>query len=253
MCAGMLYPNLGYAQEEETTLDTFLWEEGIDAAESWEENSDYMALSESQLRSFNDSLRQAYLKDPDYAYDRAQQRNEFFQEAKRSFWQSIADFFRKKRLGDVSLIQVLLALVMIFTVFFVVLSLLGVSVGQIFKRKAQDIHLFEEEQSEDLQNLDFDALLKEAESKGDYRRGVRLLYLETLKMLGEKGIIAYAKSRTNYEYLLSMQGHNLYTDFESLTLKYDYVWYGNFDIDGAGFQQMRNTFRHFQTQLNGKA
>jgi hypothetical protein len=212
------------------------------------QNSD-SELAVPELRSFDKEKLEAYATNPEYSYSQrfqAAQKAKELEEASRA---RIRRFFSKNRIDSVNLLEMILALVVVFTVFFVALSLLGVNVRSLFKKRAQAIEVHDEELAEDLRELNFDQLLAQAKAQGNYRRGVRLLYLETLKMLGEKHLIQFARHKTNYEYLLSLQGHPLYDDFERLTLQFDYVWYGNFDIDKAGFAKMTETFRHFQTNL----
>ncbi|MEZ4687136.1 MAG: DUF4129 domain-containing protein [Bacteroidia bacterium] len=209
-------------------------------------------MRKPELRSFDIEKLDRYVSDPMYSYSERHRAAQKAQEVEDAFWANVERFFSKNRIGSVNLTEMILALVVVFTVFFVALSLLGVNVRSLFKRRAQEIPLHDEELAEDLRELDFDQLLAHAKGQQDYRRGVRLLYLETLNMLGEKNLIQFARHKTNYEYLLSLQGHRLYDDFERLTLQFDYVWYGNFDIDEAGFDRMTNTFRHFQSNLNIK-
>ncbi|MFK7970490.1 MAG: DUF4129 domain-containing protein [Bacteroidia bacterium] len=205
--------------------------------------------AEPELRGFDQDKLEAYYNDTNYKYGKKFRLAEKQQQAKDAFWSKLGDFATKDRVANVNFLQMLLAAIVVFTVFFVALNILGVDIRRLFKRQAQQIAVHDEELAEDLRELNFDQLLDQASGKGDFRRGVRLLYLETLKMLTEKNTIRYAKHKTNYEYLLAMRNHPLYEDFELLTLRFDYVWYGNFKIDQAGFDQVTKTFRHFQQNL----
>lgn len=209
-------------------------------------------LEPAEVRSFDSDKLEEYYSNPEYSYGKRFRLEQKRQELDDAFWANVRRFFSKNRVGDASLFEIILAIVVVFSVFFVALSLLGVDVRKIFKKRSQEIGIPQEELTEDLRELDFDQLLTQSRKQGDYRRGVRLLYLETLKMLSEKNIIRYAKYKTNYEYLLSMRKHPLFADFETLTLQFDYVWYGNFEIDEAGFDTMTKTFRHFQSNLTSK-
>ena len=202
------------------------------------------------VRQFDQEKLEAYYSNEQYGYGKKFRRLEQQQLAKDAFWARIRRFLTKDRVGEASLLEILLAIVVVATVFFVVLSFLGVDVRRLFKKRGQDIVLPDEELAEDLKELDFDQLLAQAQQQNDFRRGVRLLYLETLKMLADRNLIRYAKHKTNYEYLLSLRSSPLYDDFERLTLQYDYVWYGDFAIDQEGFGRMRQTFRHFQGTIN---
>lgn len=94
-------------------------------------------------------------------------------------------------------------------------------------------------------NADYDKLITLAVSKGNYRAAVRYHYLQTLQKLTLKGIIQFAPDKTNYQYVNEMSGKLYKTAFASLTLHYEYVWYGEFEIDDIIFGALQNKFKQF--------
>ena len=95
---------------------------------------------------------------------------------------------------------------------------------------------------------DFDALIRTALQNSNYRQAVRYQYLRTLHILADKNFIELAPDKTNFQYVREIANRNHQNDFASLTLNYEYVWYGEFDIDKNIYQKIENNF----TSLNQK-
>jgi len=108
------------------------------------------------------------------------------------------------------------------------------------KNIESDIAVVEEENASDP-----DSLLRHAIKSGNYRLAVRYLYLQSLKRLSEKKFIEINTNKTNYEYVTEIRRHKFANEFASLTLQYEYVWYGEYPVDERLFEQIQNGFAHF--------
>ena len=89
------------------------------------------------------------------------------------------------------------------------------------------------------------AQLRNAIKNGNYRMAVRYLYLQTLSRLAERKFIEINTNKTNYEYVTEVRKHKFANEFASLTLKYEYVWYGEYPVDGKLFEQIQTGFVQF--------
>lgn len=96
---------------------------------------------------------------------------------------------------------------------------------------------------------DYDRLIDNAIKEKDYRLGVRYLYLKSLQKLSEKGVINFAVDKTNYQYVRELNGKAYKNTFATLTLNYEYVWYGEFDIDQIIFIKLQTEFKQFYNQI----
>ena len=108
------------------------------------------------------------------------------------------------------------------------------------KNIASDIAVVAEENANDP-----DSLLRSAIRSGNYRLAVRYLYLQSLKRLSEKKFIEINSNKTNYEYVTEIRKHKFANEFASLTLQYEYVWYGEYPVDERLFEQIQNGFTQF--------
>jgi hypothetical protein len=89
--------------------------------------------------------------------------------------------------------------------------------------------------------LTADSALKRAQevsSAGDYRSAVRYLYLSSLLILEERGLLNYDRTRTNREYLRSVSHRpELAATLRDVVDVFDRVWYGHQALDEASYDQ----------------
>jgi hypothetical protein len=97
-----------------------------------------------------------------------------------------------------------------------------------------------ESDSDDL--LTSQGAFKRAENlsmQGDYRNAIRYLYLSSLLMLDEQGVMRYDRSRTNREYLRSVSSRpELANPLRDVIEVFDRTWYGFEAVD-------ENTYRSY--------
>jgi hypothetical protein len=73
--------------------------------------------------------------------------------------------------------------------------------------------------------------------QGDYRNAVRFLYLSSLLVLDEQGLLRYDRSRTNREVLRSVASRpDLANPLRDVVDVFDRVWYGYEPVDEQTFQ-----------------
>jgi len=74
-------------------------------------------------------------------------------------------------------------------------------------------------------------------TQGDYRNAVRYLYLSSLLILDEHGVLRYDRSRTNREYLRSVSSKpELAKPLSDVIDVFDRVWYGFDSVDDETYQ-----------------
>jgi Domain of unknown function (DUF4129) len=75
---------------------------------------------------------------------------------------------------------------------------------------------------------------------GDYRTGVRYLYLAALLRLDERGLLRYDRALTNREYLERLRDNpRLQAALAQVVETFDRVWYGYAPLDQAAFDAYR--------------
>ncbi|MCK0161993.1 DUF4129 domain-containing protein [Allomuricauda sp. F6463D] len=128
--------------------------------------------------------------------------------------------------------------------FFVKSNMQGVGKN---KKNPNVVSLSEDEHI--IKNEDIQQLIKNALNDKNYRLAIRYYYLFILQLLSEKELIDWQQQKTNDDYLEELSESNLKNAFGKTTLLYDYVWYGEFEIDRERYQQAEVVFESLKNTL----
>lgn len=127
---------------------------------------------------------------------------------------------------------------MVLAAVLLVFSLLYIS-RSLSRSLVQDAQM-EGENGEDDSLLTSKGALQRAHTlstQGDYRSAVRYLYLSSLLVLDEQGLLRYDRSRTNREYLRSVSSRpELANPLKDVIDVFDRVWYGYESVDEETYQ-----------------
>lgn len=115
------------------------------------------------------------------------------------------------------------------------------------EQKKSEILFTDEEQI--IKNEDINALITEAVKQQDYRLAIRYYYLLAIKELSQHNIIEWQQQKTNKDYIKEIQTNTLQTQFEKITRIYDYVWYGEFEVDAIKFENLKLDFINLNKQV----
>lgn len=125
--------------------------------------------------------------------------------------------------------------------------------GMSFFRKPQLIEGLTEVAEEDLHSAaEYEEKIRAAVAAGETRQAIRWWYLYTLFQLAGRELIVPGREKTNNDYLRSMRSSPLYKKFATLTLDYEYIWYGGFEVSPENFSTIHQEFRDFNNAI-GKA
>lgn len=115
-------------------------------------------------------------------------------------------------------------------------------------KKAKDI-IAEVEEEVITPESDFDGLIRQALQSGNYRQAIRYQYLRSLHQLAAAGLVTLAPDKTNFQYVSELGDAAQRQAFVSLTLHYEYVWYGEFDISKEIYDKIETTFINFNQKI----
>jgi hypothetical protein len=121
----------------------------------------------------------------------------------------------------------------------------------VFQRKSKSNKRAEAEVEEETIDgeTDFGMLIRQALQNGNYRLAVRYQYLRSLHLLAAKNLLELAPDKTNFQYVREISNSNQQNAFAALTLNYEYVWYGEFDIDKNNYQKIEANFISLNQKL----
>jgi hypothetical protein len=122
------------------------------------------------------------------------------------------------------------------------ISLFSKEATSSFDNEENDTH-------EDIFRLSYSELIKKAEAANSYRVAVRLIFLQTLKLLTDTNHIQYQPDYTNLNYLQQLHQSKLYSDFSKITRRYEYVWYGKFEVSADVYAAIKKDFLLLQNKI----
>lgn len=96
---------------------------------------------------------------------------------------------------------------------------------------------------------DFDGLIRNALQSGNYRQAVRYQYLRTLHVLADKHFVELSPDKTNFQYVREIANYKHQQEFAALTMHYEYVWYGEFNIEKNIYDRIENNFTSFNQKI----
>lgn len=139
-------------------------------------------------------------------------------------------------------IYTLSILLTIFVIYLIVRAIMNKEGSWTFGRSSDKKVIQFDEIEQNIHTTDFQRLIHESEKNGEQRLTVRYYYLWLLKLLSEREIIEWDIEKTNSDYQNEIKDGEIKTDFSYLSYLYDYIWYGEFDIDQPTFDKAKATF-----------
>lgn len=151
-------------------------------------------------------------------------------------------------LFNLPVIKIILWILAACFIGFVLYKLFG---ANIFRRNRK-YNSISPDQSEDENVSDvlvYEKLIIQAVANKNFRLAIRYFYLQTLQKLADAGVVRLSADKTNYQYVNELGNRSYKNDFAAVTSKYEYVWYGKFDISEEIFNKLSGDFKNFSNKL----
>lgn len=200
-----------------------------------------------EARTFEKNFKKKYT-DSDFIYET--------KPAEKTWWDSfkewLASILRKiftfsnpqASLNFVAMLFKIVAILIIIVVIYLIVKALINKEGQwIFGKNAQKRTIYYSDAEKNIHLLDFEKLIKESISSGQKRIAVRYYYLWLLKIMAQNHYIEWDIEKTNSDYLYELKNPVHKEEFNYLSYLYNYVWYGEFEIDETIFIKTENRFK----------
>jgi len=226
----------------------------MDSLEYDSSRPDYSASSDStkiHIRSFSPEQLEELKNDPDLQYTEVPTIAEsLWSRIKRWILGIIRYLFNKAADGTASLnwVKVLFYIGGIAALIVVIMMLLKVNAFKIFY-SGDGASVRHNVIEENIHEMDFEKLIQEALQQKDYRKGVRLIFLFSLKMLSDKHYVVWEQGKTNHDYVAELAESDLKHGFNELSFYFDYAWYGNFSINADTFGKVQSLFSTWRAKV----
>lgn len=119
---------------------------------------------------------------------------------------------------------------------------LKMDTGELLFEKKLTAQAFMSDDEELIKHQDIQSLIEKAISAGNYRLAIRFYYIFALQKMSGKELIDWQVQKTNHEYIHEVKDVNIRKQFRRITDIYDYIWYGNFEVDEQSFEKAQSTF-----------
>lgn len=200
------------------------------------------------VRHFNSDNLRNYRKDKDFQYMQLSEPPKSIWERFWSWvWQQIIDIMRTR--NGKTMIWTPLSLAAAAAIVFFITKVMGMSKERLFGRSSGRSLKYSTAE-EDIHTISFDDAIREAAENHNFRLAIRLLYLQSLKQLSDKGYIEWQKDKTNNEYITEVTGKSWQALFKKLTGNFEYTWYGERNVSNESYQHIYNQFQQFNNQLS---
>jgi len=215
--------------------------------------------SNVSVRHFSEDALSKYRSQADFQYKETEVSTSVWTRFWRWFWHLLRSLFRVKpakghpSMTAMRVILTILEYVVIAAavglIVFLIFKMVGVDLSFLFRRRSKAIAIPYTESLENIHDINFDNAIEEAINKHNYRLAVRLLYLKCLKQLSDASLIKWQPEKTNSSYLNELADTDQKAIFNLLTRRFEYVWYGEFPIDGQTFNRINLQFQEFKSKI----
>ncbi|WDF56059.1 DUF4129 domain-containing protein [Mucilaginibacter sp. KACC 22063] len=207
--------------------------------------------SNVNIRKFNDAALKRLLDNPAFDYYRENNIHKLslWDRFWRWFWTMVESIMRMFSPSSGNWVSTVIWIGVGGVVIFLIIKFVLQGSGGLFSKPSAEIEGLEGLINENIHEISFDEEINNAVAAGNYRLAVRLLYLRTLKQLDDAGLINWRIEKTNAAYLRELTDTEKRQQFGTITRQFEYVWYGNFPIDGSAFNSINALFNHFKQNI----
>jgi len=202
---------------------------------------------EHTMRSIDTTTLTPYQNDPAFNYNEQVVPVGWWEVFKQWLNEFIQRLFSSK--GSAITFKWFIILVGVTALLFLIYKLAGMDLLRIFSRKGATQVPTADIIEENIHIIDFNEEIRAAIEKGNFRLAVRLLYLQSLKILTDKQLIDWQPDKTNQRYIDELNEAVYQAHFAHLTGQFEYIWYGGFSVREADFGRIRQDFITFNQSV----
>src|SRR3569833_1103065 len=201
------------------------------------------------IRHLDTAALNRYSRQPDldYTHEKTDQLLSWWDRFWAWFWRTLARLFPRFS-GSGSLVpffKILIITAFAVLIVWLITRLFKIDLLKLFRKNKNEEGLPYTELTENIHEINFDEAINKALQDKNYRLAVRLLYLRSLKQLSDAGLIHWRMEKTNLAYLNELEDPEYKRLFGALTVRFEYIWYGDFPINGEVFQNIDSLIRDF--------
>ncbi|MBC8753815.1 DUF4129 domain-containing protein [Kordia sp. YSTF-M3] len=196
-------------------------------------------------KTYEEDFKERY-DGSEYVYEQEKTKGWFsrFIEWLEAWVQDLFDFDSREKAADFlgDLTNIVYVIIIIIVVFIIVRAIMNGEGRWVFGKRSDKKMVQYEDVETNIHSVDFKKLISQATANNDYRLAVRYQYLQMLKKMSASEIISYDPEKTNLDYTYEIKNDDIREQFQYTSYVYNYVWYGEFSIDKAQYEQAKTSF-----------
>lgn len=206
---------------------------------------DNSKLKPRQFRNLNDTY-----SGEEFVYERNKQNSGWWTRFKQWLSDLFKDWFNIKSSNQANnitdwMLQIGAIIIFLLVAYFIFKAVMNDEGKWIFGKSSDKNIIPVTDIESNLDIADFKKLTDEAENNQEYRLAIRYYYLWLLKKLSIAEIIEYDVEKTNSDYFNEITSKDIQKQFSYTSYLYNYIWYGEFDVDTLDFDKAKNAFTNF--------
>lgn len=186
-------------------------------------------------------------KDPDFVYE--------YKTPEKNAWDRFKDWLASilRNLFNLSsdaassnltaiIIKVIAIAIIIFVIYLITKAILNKEGQWIFGKNSDKKIIDYTDFEKNIHLVDFEKLIQNTLKSGEKRLSIRYYYLWLLKKMAQNNLIEWDVEKTNSDYLYELKDQAQKDDFSYLSYLYNYIWYGEFELDDQTFEKAKTAF-----------
>lgn len=204
--------------------------------------------SSIEQKKFDSNKIENYRTDKDFDYTEKKQEPGFFAKIWNWFMRILQSFFEwlfgvERATGALeAFLSVLPYFILAVVLYFLLRFFLKVDSNTLLMKGAEKATISLTEEEKLIKNEGIQVLIDKAIADKNYRLAIRYYYVSILQKLTAKELIDWQQEKTNEDYIKEIKKGAIKDEFTKSTVLYDFVWYGNFNINESEFLAARREF-----------
>lgn len=196
-----------------------------------------------------DDFKNKYNSDV-FVYERNKESSGWWSRFKQWLSDLFQDLFNFKNQGQASkatdfAIKTAGVILFLLVIYFIFRAVINKEGSWVFGKSSDKNIIPVSDIENNIHATDFKTLIKDAENNNNYRLAIRYYYLWLLKKLTTAEIIEYDVEKTNSDYHNEISTQSLKEEFSYTSYLYNYIWYGEFDVNEEQFSKAKHAFINF--------
>ncbi|WHF50384.1 DUF4129 domain-containing protein [Chryseobacterium gotjawalense] len=201
-------------------------------------------------KSFDQKFQSKY-KGSDYDYTTVKPRESLWQKIQKRIRKILEAVFgkvdpNKSEKYAENLMRIFAVIISGFVLYFLIKFLLGKDGNFFFSKKKTKIKIENQDLHENIHEINFSESIEKFERQKEYRSAIRYQFLLVLKKLADKKLITWNPEKTNKDYLSELKVKDLKAGFKELAYVFEYVWYGEFEVNEENYLYFKQKFLNFK-------